>query len=148
MKIFGIFLLSVFVAVTMISGYVYGVDNVYDEIYKEAKVTDHGVKEITYDQFKEIKKAKQKYILLDVLSSESYDSGHIPGAKSFPLGEISKKTAAKKLGKRDNIVVYCGSFRCMASVKAAQQLQGLGYRILDYKGGLQEWQERENRLVK
>ena len=35
-----------------------------------------------------------------------------------------------------------------ASTAAAKKLSGIGYRVLDYKGGLKEWQEKGNNLVK
>ncbi len=107
-----------------------------------------GVKEITYEQFQKIKSSGEKYVLLDVLSAESYAEGHIEGAVSFPLGTIDQTTASGKLNKDDKIVVYCGGFTCAASTKSAQKLGELGYaNVLDYKGGLEEWQEKGNKLV-
>lgn len=106
-----------------------------------------GVKEISYDQFMRIRNSGEKYVLLDVLAKDSYAKGHIEGAGSFPVDTINKSTAAKRLSKDDNIIVYCGSFQCPASTGAAKKLSGLGYDVLDYKGGLKEWQEKGNRLV-
>lgn len=94
-----------------------------------------------------IRNSGEKYKLLDVLSSESYDKGHIDGAVSFPLDTINKATAGKLLSKGDNIIVYCGSFQCTASTEGARRLSVLGYNVLDYKGGIREWQERGNKLT-
>jgi len=121
--------------------------SVYDQIYEEAEVKD-GVREISYGQLSELMKSGEEYILLDVLSGESYDKGHIEGAVSFPLAEINGDAAAERLSKTDNIVVYCGSFKCMASTRSAISLSGMGYKIVDYKGGLKEWQDKGNSLVK
>lgn len=107
-----------------------------------------GVKQITYNQFMKIRKSGEKYVLLDVLPPDSYAKGHIEGAASFPVTDISEQTAAGKLSKSDNIVVYCGSFQCPASTEAAKKLSALGYNVLDYKGGLKEWQDKGNNLVK
>lgn len=120
--------------------------SVYSEVAKESPLKN-GVKEITYDQFMKIRNSGQSYTLLDVLPSDNYAKGHIDGAKSFPVDTINKETAVSMLTKDSNIVVYCGSFQCGASTDAAKKLMALGYNVLDYKGGLKEWQEKGNLLV-
>lgn len=107
-----------------------------------------GVKEITYEQFMEIRNSGEKFILLDVLSADSYRQGHIQGARSFPLEAINRQSAEKMIPKGAPVIVYCGSFQCAASTTAAKKLRGLGYNVLDYKGGLKEWQDKGNKLVK
>jgi rhodanese-related sulfurtransferase len=119
---------------------------IYDRLLKEDKEAHEGVKEITYGQFMELRSSGEEYVLLDVLGPATYREGHIPGAENFPVMEINKKSAAKRLDKDSNIVVYCGSFNCMASVKAAKELAKSGYRVLDYKGGLREWIDKGNNL--
>jgi rhodanese-related sulfurtransferase len=119
----------------------------YSSLYQEAEVKD-GVKEITYDQFQKIRKSGEDYILVDVLGADSYDKGHIEGAINLPVYGISEESTAKVFSKDANIIVYCGSFRCSASTNAAKKLGELGYKVLDYKGGLKEWQEKGNTLVK
>ena len=121
------------------------VKSMFSHVAGEAAVKD-GVKEITYDQFMAIRNSGEKYTLLDVLSPDSYDKGHISLAVSFPLNTINKVTAEKRLSKDDHIIVYCGSFQCGASTEAAKRLAGLGYSVLDYKGGLKEYQEKGNSL--
>lgn len=121
--------------------------HVFSSVAKDAAMK-YGVREISYDQFMKIKNSSDKYKLLDVLSSDSYNKGHIDGALSFPVNEINKATAGSRLSKSDDIIVYCGSFQCSASTEAAKKLSALGYNVLDYKGGLKEWQEKGNQLVK
>lgn len=120
---------------------------VFEKLTVEAKVKD-GVREISYGQFTALRKSKEPYLLLDVLSKDSYRNGHIKGAISFPVDTINKETAAKAIPKGSHVVVHCGSFACGASTNAAKKLSELGYEVLDYKGGLKEWQEKGNRLVK
>jgi len=122
-------------------------NNVFHQTAMAVKEKD-GVKEISYEEFMKIRKSGEKYVLLDVLSSDSYKAGHMEGAKSFPLGDINKDSASAMLPKDTHIIVYCGSFACSASTNAAKKLIELGYTdVLDYKGGLKEWQEKGNNLV-
>ena len=99
------------------------------------------VKQITRDELMEMIESGPKFRLVDVLPKESYEKEHIKGAISIPLNEIDQK-AAKALKKNDITVVYCASFDCPASTKAAERLLGLGYKnVLDYKGGLKDYKE-------
>ena len=121
--------------------------DVLDKVAKEAMLKK-GVKEITYEQFMEIRKSGEKYVLLDALPEDSYAKGHIEGALSLPVDTINASMASARLGKDARIIVYCGSFQCGASTQAAKALMALGYNVLDYKGGLKEWQEKGNKLVR
>jgi len=122
-------------------------DDVFTRAAKTAKI-ENGTRQISYEQFLKIRNSGEKYVLFDVLAKDSYESGHIPGSKSFPLTDIDKESAKARLSKNDHVIVYCGSFGCTASTAAAKELKKLGYNVLDYKGGLKEWQEKGNKLVK
>ncbi|GEM_PF-1349887 len=119
----------------------------FEKISNEASVKD-GVKEITYEQFVRIRNSGEEYLLLDVLSLDSYESGHIGGAISFPEGSIDNDSANIMIPKGSRIIVYCGNFKCGASTSAAKKLSGMGYDVLDYKGGLKDWQDKGNELSK
>lgn len=121
--------------------------SVFDKAYNEA-VFKEGARKITYEQFQEIRKSGENFIIFDVLSADSYADGHIDGAANFPVDTINKASAAKNIPKDANVVVYCGSFQCSASTGAAKKLSSFEYKVLDYKGGLAEWQEKGNELVK
>ena len=120
--------------------------DVFHEISERATIA-HGTKEISYDDFMMLRNSGEEYVLLDVLPTDVYTSGHIEGAASFPVTEINQESAQARLSPDAHIVVYCGSFKCQASVMAAQKLAELGYNVVDYKGGLAEWQEKGNELV-
>jgi len=80
-------------------------------------------------------------VLVDVLSSDSFNKCHIPGSINVPIEDF-EMVAEKKLGKSDQIVVYCASTKCKISEQAYAKLESLGYgNIFDFEGGLQEWQE-------
>lgn len=118
----------------------------FNEFYENIPEKD-GMKPITYEQFTQIRESGEDYVLLDVLSEDSYNEGHIEGSESFPLEQIDEETANSTLSKDDNIIVYCGSFACHASTNAARKLSKLGFRVLDYEGGLQDWENHGNELV-
>ncbi|MFC1667697.1 rhodanese-like domain-containing protein, partial [Candidatus Omnitrophota bacterium] len=145
------FVLVMLVILFTHAGYALGGDdamdrNVFDALYKEATVKEE-VKEISYEQFVKLRKSSEEYILFDVLLSDSYNNGHIEGARSFPVTTITRESAEEMLSKDSKIVVYCANFHCAASTNAARVLSGLGYKVLDYKGGLKEWQKKGNKLV-
>ena len=99
------------------------------------------ITKITRDELVRMIDAQEKFKLVDVLSTESYEKEHIKGAISLPVDQIEKKAKAV-LGKNEKIVVYCGSFECQASTNAAEKLVSIGYKnVLDYKGGLEDYKE-------
>ena len=121
-------------------------NSAFEEVSREASIKD-GVKQITYGQFIKIRTSGEDYVLVDARTPESYNTGHIPGAISFPLKTMDSNTAEKMLPKDSKIMTYCSSFACETSTKAARKLPELGYDALDYKGGAKEWQEKGNGLI-
>jgi len=120
----------------------------FEKAKKEAKLAD-GVREITYEQLKGILKADKDAKLADVLSGDSFATGHIGNSISLPVNTIDEKSAAGVFKKSDKIIVYCASFQCHASTEAAKKLTALGYdNVLDYKGGLADWQSHGEKLAK
>jgi rhodanese-related sulfurtransferase len=121
--------------------------SVFDMVFAETSEKE-GVKEITYEQFMRIKAAGSGMVLLDVLGRDSFEKEHIEGSLSLPVNEITEETAKKIIPEGAGVIVYCGGFKCTASTKAALKLSKMGYKVLDYKGGLQEWEDKGNTLVK
>lgn len=143
LKVFSVIILSLFIALSAAHA-----ESVFDKIYNSPDKVEDGVRYISYGQLLELKASGEKFRMFDVLQEASYNKGHIPEAESFPVFLINKDSAANKLSKSDNVVVYCGNFKCHASSKAAKTLQDLGYRVVDYKGGLKEWREMGNKLLR
>ena len=95
---------------------------------------------ITIERLLEMKANNEKITLVDVLSEESYKEDHIPGAINIPLRKL-EQMAEHHLDKQEIIVVYCGSYSCQKSTKAARKLLELGYEnTLDFKAGKRGWQ--------
>jgi len=99
-----------------------------------------GVKFLTAKSLKAKIRSGQPPILINVLPSKAYVASRIKGSISIPYTQVS--TLAPKIlpDKTAEIVVYCGSYKCGASVTAATALKKLGYtNVSDYKGGMKEW---------
>jgi rhodanese-related sulfurtransferase len=96
---------------------------------------------ITREELKEKIDAVEDFVLIDVLSHESYQREHLPGAVNIPLGDIAEHAVAGIPSDKE-IVVYCGSFLCTASPTAAKKLEEMGFSsVIDYEGGIADWKE-------
>ncbi len=94
---------------------------------------------ITLEELLEMRENRDPFILVDVLSEETYRQGHIPGAVNIPLDRLKEK-APEILKKNETIVVYCASYACHASTRGARELMVMGYGgVLDFKGGRKGW---------
>jgi rhodanese-related sulfurtransferase len=106
------------------------------------------LKFITLENLLEMLENNEDFKLVEVLASKEYKEGHIPGAMNLPLSEL-ENGARKKLEKTEKIVVYCESYTCHASTKAARKLLELGYvDVLDFKGGKRWWRHAGLELEK
>jgi rhodanese-related sulfurtransferase len=73
-----------------------------------------------------------------VVDDWQYRAKHIPGSLHFPTLE----DALAELAKDEEIVVYCASSACPASVFAYEYLVRHGYRhVRRYAGGMLDWEE-------
>ncbi len=75
-------------------------------------------------------------ILVDVRSPAEFAGGHIEGAKSIPVQELSRRM--DELGAKDGeIVVYCQSGG--RSAMAKRLLEGNGFTKVHDMGGIGQW---------
>ena len=82
------------------------------------------------------------FTLIEVLSEESYEDFHLPGAINIPGNQLRERVPEVVPDKSTRIVVYCSSPACTASDKAAVVLKDLGYEnVQDYRGGKEHWKE-------
>jgi rhodanese-related sulfurtransferase len=77
------------------------------------------IKFITLENLLEMFANKEKFRLVEVLSEENFKNGHIPGAINLPFDKL-EVLAKEHLEKTDTIVVYCGSYACQTSTRAAK----------------------------
>jgi len=86
--------------------------------------------------------AKEDFVLVNVLSKDSFEAKHIPTSISIPVDEIENRSSTELPDKNKEIVVYCASTDCHASPKAAKKLEELGYiHVVDYEAGVAGWQD-------
>jgi rhodanese-related sulfurtransferase len=83
---------------------------------------------------------KGEVIVLDVRPELEYRAGHIPGARSLPLGELKRRLA--ELPKNREIVAYCRGPYCVMAVEAVELLRKRGYRAQRLEQGVMEWRAR------
>jgi len=82
-----------------------------------------------------------RFILVDVLTHDHFIHMHLPGSINLPVNML-RDLAPLVLGKTDQIIVYCANFNCTASPTAAKLLMQMGYTdVLDYAGGILDWEE-------
>ena len=99
---------------------------------------------ITTKELKEKIEKEGDFYLIDTLSPGSFETHHIPKAKNVPNGPDLLKRVENEINpdKNDEIIVYCSSSGCMASVQVVSILKEAGYsNVMHYKDGLAGWQD-------
>jgi len=100
------------------------------------------MKTISAEELKNKIGAKEDFVLVDVLSKESYEGKHIKTSINIPVDEIENRASSELPDKNKEIVVYCASTDCQASPRAAKKLEELGYtNVVDYEAGIAGWQD-------
>lgn len=103
--------------------------------------------DISVAELKEAINAK-KVMVIDVNGSDSWKSGHVPGAIEFGK---SKGKLAKLLPKdKDALVVaYCGGPSCGAYAAAANAAKALGYtNVKHLSAGISGWMQAGEKTEK
>jgi rhodanese-related sulfurtransferase len=81
-------------------------------------------------------------ILLDVREKDAFDTGHIPGARHLPRGQLELRVNTELPDPTRRILVCCEFGRI--STLAAATLRELGYgRAVALDGGMKAWREAQ-----
>jgi rhodanese-related sulfurtransferase/DNA-binding transcriptional ArsR family regulator len=75
--------------------------------------------------------------VIDVRPREEYAAGHIPGALSVPVAELSRRL--KEIPKSREVIAYCRGPYCVYAVDAVNVLRKHGYRARRAEDGLPGW---------
>lgn len=78
--------------------------------------------------------------VLDVRPKEEFEAGHIPGARSIPVGELARRL--KELPKDREVVAYCRGPYCVMAAEAVELLQRKGFRAHRMEHGVADWRAR------
>ncbi len=93
---------------------------------------------ISRDELKQKLERKDQFKLVMALGDWQYRAKHIPGSLHF----LTPEEALASLAQDDEIVVYCASYDCSASVFAYEYLLSHGYtHVRRYAGGMLDWEE-------
>jgi rhodanese-related sulfurtransferase/predicted transcriptional regulator len=76
-------------------------------------------------------------VLLDVRPGIEFESGHIAGARSFPIDELEERLA--QLPHETEVVAYCRGPFCAFADEAVRTLNRSGRRARRLEGGWPEW---------
>lgn len=96
------------------------------------------VPEITVEELKALRDEGVPIVLVDVREPREHAVSDLPGSIKIPLGTLPQ--SVEKIGKEDQIVVYCRSGG--RSAQAVQFLLANGYsRARNLAGGINRWAE-------
>ncbi|WP_349665786.1 rhodanese-like domain-containing protein [Xylanibacter muris] len=85
--------------------------------------------------------------LLDVRTSDEFATSHINGAINIDvLKEGFKHIAKNKLDRKHEIWIYCRSGK--RSLTAASILAKDGYKVVNLRGGIKEWEKKGKPVVR
>src|SRR5215467_6875845 len=93
---------------------------------------------VSREELKQKLERGDRFKLVMALGDWQYTAKHIPGSLHFP----TRREALAELSQDEEIVVYCSSYDCTASVIAYEYLVHHGYtHVRRYAGGILDWEE-------
>jgi rhodanese-related sulfurtransferase len=92
--------------------------------------------------------SSQKIVLLDANGTESWQSGHIPGAIDFAANH-DHLASVLPADKNVMVVAYCANPQCPAYRAAADAAKKLGYKNIKHlTAGIAGWKEAGEKTEK
>jgi rhodanese-related sulfurtransferase len=105
------------------------------------------VPDISHDDLKAAI-ASGKVAIIDVNGTDTYKSGHIPGAIDFDANE-DKLASMLPADKSTLVVAYCGNEKCGAYKQGAKAAEKLGYtNVKHYSKGIAGWKKAGEKTEK
>ena len=86
----------------------------------------------------------QGALLVDARAVELYAEGHLQGARSLPLGELSSRLTEFRatVPLETTLILYCSGYGCPDSFDLGVLLLKEGYQDVQvFEGGLPEWRD-------
>lgn len=75
--------------------------------------------------------------VLDVRPASEYEAGHIAGARSIPIGELSRRL--RSVPRDGEVIAYCRGPYCVFADEAVRLLKRKGFRARRLEEGFPEW---------
>lgn len=101
------------------------------------------MKPLTRDELRRMIGAEKDFLLVNVLSEESFDREHIPGSQNVPVTSENFEQEVEWLAGNNErtVVVYGAGFGSKES-SAAKRLTAAGFtNVYDYEGGMEDWKD-------
>lgn len=81
---------------------------------------------------------REDAIIVDVREVDEFAAGHLPEARSFPLGKLAERVGELEKFKDQPVILCCASG--MRSGKACGELKKAGFsRLYNLSGGVDAW---------
>ena len=99
---------------------------------------------ISREKLRDMIEGREDFKLVFVLGEWQYRSMHIPGSLNIPCSPSLYQSldALEGLDPSDDIVVYCSTELCYASISVYHLLEKRGFRnVSRYAGGLLDWED-------
>ncbi|MEU8620670.1 metalloregulator ArsR/SmtB family transcription factor [Streptomyces sp. NPDC048623] len=103
---------------------------------RDAYLGEGGAEELDREELR-ARVAAGDVVVLDVRPAEEYRAGHIPGALSLPVDELTGRI--DELPEDVEIVVYCRGEYCVLAYDAVRLLTDRGRRAIRLNDGMLEW---------
>lgn len=82
----------------------------------------------------------ENVVIMNVLAKHAYDRLHIKNSISAPYDRL-ENGEFDNLDRGKRLIIYCASYSCGASKKAAAIMKERGFMVAAYEGGIREWAE-------
>jgi len=82
---------------------------------------------------------RKDVVVLDVRPTPEYRTGHISGARSMPVHELSRRL--KEIPRDGDVVAYCRGPYCVFADDAVRFLRKKGFRAARLEDGFPEWRD-------
>jgi len=94
-----------------------------------------GINQLNPAQLQTMLSKSPKPFLLDVRTPQEFKEGHIQEAELIPLNDLANQL--NRIPKDREVICICQSGS--RSSAAAQQLNSLGYKVSNLRGGMELW---------
>ena len=82
---------------------------------------------------------RKDVVVLDVRPAPEYAAGHVAGARSVPIAELSRRL--KDVPRKSAVIAYCRGPYCVFADDAVRTLRRRGYRAVRLEDGFPEWRD-------